>query len=108
IKILLPKSVEQGLINMMSFKEDLLHPGRKQSLFGEQADLVPPIRLMHDGPRGYAIFKQNGDECFQYYRDFCQLKPSDQVLDVGSGIGRKTIPLLKYLSSKGGYEGMDI
>jgi len=34
--------------------------------------------------------------------------PDEKVLDVGSGIGRKTIPPATYLTRQGHYEGMDI
>ncbi len=36
------------------------------------------------------------------------MKPDGKVLDVGSGIGRKTIPLVDYLTADGLYEGVDI
>jgi SAM-dependent methyltransferase len=37
--------------------------------------------------------------------DQCGLLPTDRVLDIGSGIGRKTWPLLDYLTNS--YEGLD-
>jgi SAM-dependent methyltransferase len=64
---------------------------------------------MNDGPKSYHIFKQNGDEYFNIFVNFCQLKPTDQILDIGCGIGRKTLPLLDYVDSKlGRYEGIDV
>lgn len=36
------------------------------------------------------------------------LKPDDRVLDIGCGIGRLAVPLTKYLTEKGSYEGFDI
>lgn len=79
----------------------------KRKLFGNQAYLVPPLELMDDGPRDYAIFKQNGEEFFDIFVKLCGLKPNHRVLDVGSGIGRKTLPLLTYLTT-GSYEGLDL
>lgn len=79
----------------------------KKKLFGKQADLVPPLDLMDDGPRDYAIFKQNGEEFFDIFVNLCGLKPSHKVLDVGSGMGRKILPLLNYLT-RGSYEGLDL
>ncbi len=81
---------------------------RKRQLFGRLAPLVPPIELMHDGPQTYLEFKQNGEEFLRLYIDLCGLKPHERVLDVGCGIGRKTVFLTGYLSTPGAYEGIDI
>jgi ubiquinone/menaquinone biosynthesis C-methylase UbiE len=79
-----------------------------QELFGRYASLIPPLELMHDGPIGYQEFKDNGEEFFRYYTGLCGLKPHEKMLDVGSGIGRKTFLLTDYLREPGGYEGLDI
>jgi len=63
---------------------------------------------MHDGPQSYKEFKQNGDEFLRHYVDLCGLQPDEQMLDVGSGIGRKTLPLVHYLSERGSYDGMEL
>jgi SAM-dependent methyltransferase len=76
--------------------------------FGRHADLVPPVALMHDGPQSYKEFKQNGDEFFRHYVNLCRLRPNERVLDVGSGIGRKTLPLVNYLKSGGTYDGLEL
>jgi SAM-dependent methyltransferase len=60
--------------------------------------------------RGYvdgAPFRSLGDEHFARLKD-AGLKPNHRVLDVGCGIGRVAIPLTKYLSKSGSYEGFDI
>ena len=62
-------------------------------LFGHYASLIPPLELMHDGPVGFEEFKTNGEEFFRYYTKLCDLKPYERMLDVGSGIGRKTFLL---------------
>ena len=77
----------------------------KRKLFGNKADLVPPLHLMQDGNRDYKEFKQNGIVVFNLFRSF-GLKPTDRILDIGCGIGRKTIPLLDFLTT-GSYEGID-
>lgn len=41
-------------------------------------------------------------------RDWCNLRPDEKVLDVGSGVGRVALPLTTYLNRKGGYEGLEI
>jgi SAM-dependent methyltransferase len=76
--------------------------------FGRHADLVPPVELMHDGPQSYREFKQNGSEFLRYYIDLCDLRPDEQMLDVGSGIGRKTLPLVNYLNERGSYDGLEL
>jgi len=94
LKSLLPKTVKSTV--------------KKWLLFGHLAPLVPPEELMHEGPRSYEVFKQNSEEFFRYYVDLCGLKPDERILDVGCGIGRKTIRLTQYLGDGGAYEGIDI
>ena len=76
----------------------------KQAIFGEKAPFVPPLYLMED-PRDYAEFKQNGLDAFSRFLAL-GLRPTDRILDIGCGGGRKTIPLLDYLTT-GSYEGFD-
>ena len=76
--------------------------------FGRHVRMVPPVALMHDGPRSYKEFKQNGDEFLRHYITLCGLQPDERMLDVGSGIGRKTLPLVGYLSERGTYDGLEV
>ncbi len=76
--------------------------------FGRHSRLVPPVQLMHDGPQGYKEFKQNGAEFLHHYIKLCGLQPDEHMLDVGSGIGRKTLPLVNYLSKRGSYDGLEL
>jgi len=39
---------------------------------------------------------------------FAALKPGDQVLDIGCGVGRVALPLTQFLDPAGGYVGFDI
>lgn len=64
----------------------------------------PPKRLNFVGSNE---FKKVGDEFVQYFKDIVDLKSSDTVLDIGSGIGRISIPLSKYLIN-GEIFGFDI
>ncbi len=75
---------------------------------GRRDPLVPPRRLLFDGPRDPAAFLENGREFLRHYVDLCSLRRDESVLDVGSGIGRKTVPLTTYLSPSARYVGMDI
>jgi SAM-dependent methyltransferase len=78
------------------------------SVLGHRDDLTPPRRLMFDGPRNPREFRQSGEGTLRVYRELCGLEPHHRVLDVGCGIGRKTVPLLSYLSDEGTYFGFDI
>jgi SAM-dependent methyltransferase len=70
--------------------------------------LIPPLRLQTDGPRGYEVFRQNGDEALRFYQSEMALPANAKILDMGCGVGRKTIPLTQYLSDEGLYVGFDI
>ncbi|WP_162146130.1 class I SAM-dependent methyltransferase [Inquilinus limosus] len=74
----------------------------------DQNELMPPLRLMRDGPRGRKIWSQAGEEVVRFYRDVLRLDRSSIMLDIGSGIGRRTIPLLSYLDDRARYVGLDI
>lgn len=76
--------------------------------FGRYAPLIPPIALMHDGPADYLEFKRNAEEFFRHYTNLCGLRPNEKMLDVGSGIGRKTFLLADYLAEDGSYDGLEI
>jgi SAM-dependent methyltransferase len=76
--------------------------------FGRHSHMVPPVALMHDGPQSYKDFKQNGAEFLRYYVELCGLRPDEKILDVGSGIGRKTLPLVDYLNERGSYDGLEL
>ena len=75
---------------------------------GRRDPLAPPRHLMFDGPRDPEIFRRSGLEFFRFYVDLCDLRPEDHILDMGSGIGRKTVPLTSFLESSGRYVGLDI
>jgi len=94
-----------------STHETLIQGVRKplpRELFGRYASLIPPLDLMHDGPAGYQEFKDSGEEFFGYYTGLCRLKPDEKMLDVGSGVGRKTFLLTDYIHEPGRYEGIDV
>jgi len=76
-------------------------------LSGNEGGLLPPLRLMFDGDPNIEQFRKNGEDYLRYFRDLADLKPGERILDVGCGIGRKTIPLTKFLNQNGKYEGFD-
>jgi ubiquinone/menaquinone biosynthesis C-methylase UbiE len=77
-------------------------------LFGALAPLVPAVEDMFDGPQSMEEYKRNGEEFLKIYTQVCDLQPDEMMLDVGCGIGRKTLPLTQYLNEKAVYEGIDI
>jgi SAM-dependent methyltransferase len=63
---------------------------------------------MFDGPQTMREFKTNGEEFLKIYKEICGLRPDEKMLDVGCGIGRKTLPLTQYFNERAVYEGIDI
>jgi len=63
---------------------------------------------MFDGNADLDEFKANGEEFLRIYRDVCGLRRDERMLDVGSGIGRKTIPLTQFFDASAVYEGIDV
>ncbi len=80
---------------------------RGRTLFGRTKDSefpLPPeeyVKLV-GGDMG------SGLEFFDYFIDYCGLRSSDSVLDIGCGFGRMAMPLTSYISKDGCYEGFDI
>jgi SAM-dependent methyltransferase len=60
------------------------------------------------GLEGLAVNYEMGPRLAGLVHDLCDLRPDDRVLDVGCGIGRVAVPLTRYLSDDGAYEGLDI
>ncbi len=57
---------------------------------------------------GGGDFREIGQEFAGHLRELAGLKPSDRVLEVGSGIGRIALPLTTELGSEGSYHGLEI
>ncbi len=72
---------------------------------GERDSLTPPKRLYSVGG---GDFKGHGKAFAQRLREVGGLKPTDQVLDIGSGLGRIAVGLLDYIKPPGGFEGIEI
>lgn len=75
---------------------------------GMPTGLVPPNRLLFDGSESREQYRQDGAEFRTYLVELVGLRPTDSVLDVGCGIGRKASALTTYLGPEGRYEGFDI
>ncbi len=104
IKKLIPDPIMPVVKYIVYFPKDTL-----DLLLGRRDSLTPPTRLMRfDGSRDALDFKRNGEKFLRYFVELCDLKPDERILDVGCGIGRKAVPLTKYLDENGSYEGFDI
>jgi SAM-dependent methyltransferase len=79
--------------------------GSRTSL-GDAGVLVPPKRIWGMGAEEY---QSVGREFLELFIRLGGLQPHHRVLDVGSGVGRMTVPLTDYLvPPDGAYEGFDI
>jgi len=74
-------------------------------MLNRQIDPVPP-EVMISAIGGH--YQRVGEEFFQIFTRVGGLKKTEKVLDIGCGCGRMAIPLTKYLSNEGRYEGFDV
>lgn len=69
--------------------------------------LMPPDSLMFVGGDS-SNFKQMGEKWTRTLIEVGGLKPHDRVLEAGSGVGRMAVPLTRYLTPPGSYDGFEI
>jgi SAM-dependent methyltransferase len=92
---------------MNRFKELRLYFAERVSCcLGHGKSLRPPQKLINAIAGG--DFEAVGNEFLRHFVALGGLKPDHRVLDVGCGCGRMAVPLMKYLSAQGSYEGFDI
>lgn len=77
----------------------------KNRITGKEDKLTPPKGKIFIGS---GDFKLQGQRLLNLLINQGELMPHNRVLDVGCGIGRLAVPLTKYLSNEGSYEGFDI
>lgn len=92
---------DKGVLRLKDVKDARL----KRELFGDKVDLVPPLHVMQDGPQDYRFFKRAGELSLELFKE-AGLKPTDRVLDIGSGLGRQILLLTDYLTT-GSFEGLE-
>jgi len=76
----------------------------RDRLLGRRDPLSPPRRLAVF--IGAGDFRQMGEDFTRLFVELGGLQREDDVLDIGSGIGRMAVPLVDFLSGR--YEGFDI
>lgn len=76
-----------------------------EKVTGKRPPLSPPRGMIYVGSGDFA---QQGQLLLDQLIRLGRLQPHEQVLDIGSGIGRVAAPLTTYLNREGGYEGFDI
>ncbi|HEX8054852.1 MAG TPA: class I SAM-dependent methyltransferase [Thermoleophilaceae bacterium] len=72
---------------------------------GRGDPLAPPRRLLGDD---YSEFERIGNEFLGHFVKLGGLEPHHRVLDIGCGLGRMAVPLTRYLTTAGSYEGFDV
>ena len=77
----------------------------EQTVYQAAGILRPPHKMNYVGS---GDFTQVGEVLLRDFIELGQLQPHESVLDVGCGIGRTAIPLTRYLSDDGSYQGFDI
>lgn len=96
----IPPGVKPTVRRIYHFPADVLN-----SLLGRRDPLIPPKGKVFFGG---GDFNRVGEEYFRYFVELGGLKPDERVLDIGCGIGRMAVPLTRYLSDRGSYEGIDV
>ena len=80
----------------------------RNSDMGQQAAEKPSEEIITTTMIGGGDYEVVGQEFFQFFLDIGKLKSNEKVLDVGCGLGRMAMPLTRYLSDEGSYDGFDI
>ena len=76
-----------------------------ESLTGKRPESIPPRGKIFIG---YGDYIKVGERYLEHFKTLGGLLPDHAVLDIGCGIGRMAVPLTKYLSTNGTYDGFDI
>ena len=91
------------LVRPQAYVRALALDGRDAALRRRRDPLTPPRRLAFVGS---GDFRTAGEEFRELFVDLADLRPDEDVLDVGSGVGRVAVGLTGWL--QGRYEGIDV
>ena len=76
---------------------------------GKRHKFVPPRGYIYTGsPANAEDYLRQGQHQLKMLKEYANLQPHHNVLDIGSGIGRTAIALTDFLNEKGSYEGFDV
>ncbi len=95
----LPPSARFLSRKLLYIPQDILHA------FGPNAKKYPAPSLIYTGGGN---FRETGFRFVEYFKKHGDLKPNEDVLDIGCGIGRMAIPLTEYLDKGARYDGFDV
>jgi len=74
----------------------------------ESVDLLPTQEESTIiGSDSISHFVEIGHDFIGYLVDIARITPDSKILEIGSGIGRIFIPLTRYLSGKGSFDGVE-
>mgnify|MGYP006275024331 CR=1 FL=1 len=73
---------------------------------GRSAGEIEPPRGLNFA--GGGSFQETGEEFFGYFCKYGRIQSDFAILDVGCAVGRMALPLTKFISTSGRYEGFDI
>jgi SAM-dependent methyltransferase len=108
ISIVFKKYIPQSVKTVFKDRLWIFFKDSLDRISGKRDKYTPPTRLMFDGPIGVKEFVSNGKEFKKLFLQLIKPSRTVRILDIGSGIGRKTLPLTKYLNKKGSYVGLEI
>lgn len=86
------------------FPQDL-----KDKITGKSHKYVPPRGMIFTGSSaGAESYLEQGRHQLELLKELTGLKPSNSILDIGSGVGRTAIALTGFLDKNARYEGFDV
>ncbi|WP_242130717.1 class I SAM-dependent methyltransferase [Aestuariivivens marinum] len=79
------------------------------TFLGKRHKYVPPRGMIYTGSSiGSKAYIKQGQFQLNLLKEEIDLLPSDNVLDIGSGVGRTAIALTEHLNNEGAYDGFDV
>jgi SAM-dependent methyltransferase len=105
---------DRGAILLRQAKQALPPRLRRQLQFAADRAVglvtpgIPPPEVRRVISPTWLDFKRSGRDQVEFLVESAGLRPNDRVLDIACGCGRVALPLSRYLTTAGSYEGFDI